>query len=207
MSQIQSYSDSDESINALANANRSLEESPIKETDHSDQGADVIGLHTTTHEEEKNIEDILSNNAALQTLFDSLARMGSHDEQSKTDVFSMNTLLRSLMDLTQTLQSMSAIYANKLVKITDKVNAYSDMMNDIDYVSETDYKGYSGNRDNNNQRLAGMTEKARINKDKQSGYAQSATTSLQSLKDASSSLEDMISSQCELVRGISQKIK
>jgi len=154
--------------------------------------------------DEINLDELLANNPALKASFDRLAGVSS--KQTDEEVFSINTLYRNFIALTKSLQEISTVYANRLTKTTEKINALSDMMNAIEYVDDTEYKGYGGKATDTNQRLSAYIEKARIEKDKQSGYAQSTTTLMQTLKDATQTCEEGLSTNLSIMQRIMDQI-
>jgi uncharacterized protein YoxC len=162
--------------------------------------------------EKIDINELIKKDPNLKAAFDNLMTIVSDPAMKDPEVFTIQRLIASLIDLGQALQGMATAYAERLSKITEKLTAYSKMMTQIpvilkgDMKFDDDSKTDSELRSNANQKFVNMLETVRANKGLEEDKAKKIQTMLQTMKDASTSTHDFIGSFIDLLRGISQKI-
>jgi len=158
------------------------------------------------------IDELIKNDPHLKALFDKLVKAFS--EEPDEVKFSISQVVQSLIQLSQALSNAAVAYADRLSKITEKMNAYTKLQTQIPVV----LKGgkdevYGGDDDKSraarseaNQKFANMLEAVRANKGLEEDKAKKVQTMLQGLKDGGTSSSDFVGSFIDLVRGIGSKI-
>jgi len=152
------------------------------------------------------LETLFQKNPDLKKAFTNMSNIVFDRNISNADTITMQELISCLIELGQALQKAAAVYANRLTKVTEKMNVYSKQMTQIPVVLKGDVGGSDDDRRNWNSSFSNMLEAVRANKGIEEDKAKKIQTFLQSMKDASQSANDFVGTFIDLLRGISQKI-
>jgi uncharacterized protein YoxC len=203
------YNSTNPAYSTYANASNNASQVQVAEQNKNKQ-AKRASLDTS--EGDMDIKDLMAKRPDLKAAFDNLAAIASDPSMDEPDVFTIQRLIKSLIDLGQALQQCATAYANRLAKITEKMNAYSKMLTQVPVVLKDDVnyggddKEKSDRRANLNQKYGNMLESVRANKGLEEDKAKKVQTMMQTMKDAGQSVNDFIGSFIDLIRGILQKI-
>lgn len=165
--------------------------------------------------ESVDINDLINQRPELKAAFTSLMALGNNPDMGDSEIFTIQRLIASLINLGQALQQAATAYANKLAKVTEKMNAYSKMLGQVPVLLKENINYNNlGNDDtqrsqtlgNINQKFGNMLEAIRANKGMEEDKAKKIQTIMQTMKDAGQSANDFIGTFIDLLRGISQKI-
>lgn len=95
-------------------------------------------VSTTTSDLDVSVEELLAKNPKLKTAYDKLAALASDPDIGDDEIFNVQKLILSLINLAEALKGAATAYADRLAKITEKLNAYAKLMNQIPVVLEND---------------------------------------------------------------------
>lgn len=147
------------------------------------------------------INELMNNNKELKEVIERLNGILTSDP-SNTTTFSLSRLIACLIDLCQVMQKMAAAETARLAIVTKKMSAYSKLLLQIPVLTSKD----TGDYNKLNPIYANAQEGVRINKTAEEDLAKQIQSILQSLKDASQSVEDFIGTILNMMASISQKI-
>jgi uncharacterized protein YoxC len=139
-----------------------------------------------------------------KALLDQVA--ANYENKSDEEKFSIQRVIMSLIDLSQALQGAATALADRLSRITERMNAYAKKMSQVPVLGDEIPFENSEKRANANQRFGVMLESIRAYKGIEEDAAKKVQTILQTIKDAGTSASDFVSSFLDVIRGISQKI-
>lgn len=154
------------------------------------------------------LNELLKNDPKLQGIFDNV--LNSFTDQPADEVFSIQRVIRALIDLSQALQSAALAESDRLNKVTERLNLYAQMESQLPVITGTSLypdsdKGRQDKQDANT-RFGTALESLRSNQGLEQDRAKKIQTILQTMKDAGSSVSDYIGSFTDLFRTISSKI-
>lgn len=147
------------------------------------------------------LNELMKNNQELKEVMDRLTGIITPDADPST-TFSLSRLIACLIDLCQVMQKMASAETARLSIVTKKMSAYSKLLLQVPLLSSEDTK----DKDKYNPLFTNAQEGIRINKGAEEDLAKQIQALLQSLKDASQSIEDFIGTILNMMASISQKI-
>jgi hypothetical protein len=186
-----------------------LEESPEKKVSNKERGRTSRGVEEKKTEA-TDLQELLKNDPELQAVYDRVVEKFANEPPET--VFSMVDVMRSLIKLTQSLQKAALAIADRLTKITEKLNAYATLQGQIpvilkgDIVFDKDEQKDLTRRGEVNQKFAMMLDMIRANKGKEEDKAKDAQQLLSTVKDAGTGISDYFTSFTDLIGRLGSKI-
>jgi|GEM_PF-2737797 len=164
---------------------------------------------TALNREDLNPEELIMQDPALKELFNKLTE--TFVETTKEEKFSIGRVISLLIELSQALQTAATAFAERLSKITEKLNAYTILQTQItvlgkEHAPGNDEKVQSEYISSINAKLSNMLEAIRNYRGMEEDKAKKVQTLLQGLKDGGSSASDFVTAFIDLLRGIGAKI-
>jgi hypothetical protein len=163
-----------------------------------------------TAQTEHNVMDLINSDPQLKGLYDQLVTEFS--EKSEEEVFTLAVLIRTLIALSQALQGAATAMAERLSRVTEKLNAYTKLQTQIPILTVGGPMWGGDNQDDRDKRseingkFSNMLEAVRANKGMEEDKAKKIQTLLQSMKDAGTAASDFTGTFIDLIRTISTKI-
>jgi hypothetical protein len=157
------------------------------------------------------INELIKNDPKLKELYDKV--VDAFSEKPVEEKFSIQRVIASLIELSQVLQGVVVAESTRMDKISKRISAYATMQASVPVITK-DQGLFAGQKDDQerdarqtlNQKFGMDLEAVRANSGVDQDLAKKVQTLMQTIKDASTSVEDFIGSFTDLLRGISSKI-
>lgn len=159
-------------------------------------------LQELINSEKDRMQKLINDNKDFKEVIDRLS--GIIADVNEPGTFSLNRLIACLIDLCQVMQKMASAETMRLSVVTKKMSAYSQLLTQVPVLTTADTD--SGTRDKYNPKYQAAQEAIRMNKSAEEDLAKQVQSLLQSVKDASQSIEDFIGTILNMMASISQKI-
>jgi Zn-dependent oligopeptidase len=147
--------------------------------------------------------DAINSDPAAKRAFEEIVETLTPKDDEET--FSIAQILHLLIELSQVMQTAAIAYAERLTKITEKMNEYTTLQKQVPMISR-EVMTDQADRDQYNSLLTSTLDIIRTNKGIEEDKSKKITTLMQGLKDGGASMSDILSGFIDLIRGISAKI-